>query len=259
LVPGDCEGGGMTEPWKRKEVIGGCTLYLGDSRQILPILGRVDAIITDPPYDFVPMGGGLGAKRQVYKDIYAAGLHEGFDPALVKDGAPSIIVFCAKAQIRTMIDFAEQNSFRWNLITFNKTNPTPLCGANYLPDAEYIFHFWKGVRLGGGYADKSRFWVGPTSGDSKLHPTIKPVGLMEKLVRVSIDHPSPIILDPFMGSGTTGVACIKLGRSFIGVELDEGYFNVACKRIRDAYAQPDMFVAPRVQEMKQDSLFGDAA
>lgn len=238
-------------PWKRREVIGDCTLYLGDSREILLALGRVDAVITDPPYEFVAIGGGLGGKCQVYKDIYKAGLHEGFDPDLVKDCAPSIIVFCAKAQMRRMIEFAEANGFRWNLTTFNKTNPTPLCGANYLPDTEYIFHFWKGVRLGGGYADKSRFWVGPTSGDSKLHPTIKPVGLMEKLVRVSIDHDAPTILDPFMGSGTTGVACANLGRRFIGIEIEEKYFDVALRRIAAVHAQPRLFVdaAPKpVQE-----------
>lgn len=242
-------------PWKRMEQIGDCTLYLGDCRAIMPMVEGVDAVVTDPPYEFVPMGGGLGAKRQVYKDIYAAKLHEGFDPDLVLGVAPAIIVFCAKAQMKRMIEFGETNGFRWNLTTFNKTNPTPLCGANYLPDTEYIFHFWKGVRLGGGYNDKSRFWVGPASGDSKVHPTIKPVGLMEKLIRVSIDRPSPVILDPFMGSGTTGVACVKLGRKFIGIELDPKYFDIACDRIRKAYAQPDMFIeTARVPEPKQEAM-----
>lgn len=196
-------------------------------------------------YEFIGEGNDLSCK-----------VHEGFEPDLVRDCAPAIIVFCAKAQMKRMIEFAEANGFRWNLTTFNKTNPTPLCGANYLPDTEYIFHFWKGVRLGGGYADKSRFWVGPASGDSKVHPTIKPVGLMEKLIRVSVDHPSPVIMDPFMGSGTTGVACVKLGRSFIGIEIDEGYFDIACDRIRKAYAQPDMFVAQREPELVQRTLFG---
>src|SRR5271157_2248159 len=64
----------------RKEVIGDCTLYLGDCREILPTLGKVDAVVTDPPYEFVPMGGGIGGKRQVYKDIYNADLHLGFKP-----------------------------------------------------------------------------------------------------------------------------------------------------------------------------------
>ncbi len=228
----------------RIEIIGDCTLYLGDCREILPTLGNVDAVVTDPPYEFVPMGGGIGGRRQVYKDIYRADLHLGFNPDMLLGVSDSITVFCAKAQFSDMLKFAETNGFRWNLTTFNKTNPTPLCGANYLPDAEYIFHFWKNCRLGGGYHDKSRFYVSPASGDSTLHPTIKPVGLMEKLVRVSIDKEGAVTLDPFMGSGTTGVACVKLGRKFIGIELEPRYFDIACRRIEQAYAQPDMFVQP---------------
>jgi DNA modification methylase len=221
--------------------IGRATLYCGDAREIVPTLTGVDAVVTDPPYEFVPMGGGLGAKRQVYKDIYDAKLHEGFDPDMLLGVAPSITVFCAKAQMRRMIEFAETNDFRWNLTTFNKTNPTPLCGANYLPDTEYAFHFWKGVKLGGTYHDKSRFWVSKASGDSSIHPTMKPVDLMVKLVRVSIDHPDPLILDCFMGTGTTGVACHKEGRRFVGIELDPRHFDTACKRIEEAQRQGDLF------------------
>nr|WP_283771497.1 site-specific DNA-methyltransferase [Chelatococcus sp. YT9] len=188
------------------------------------------------------MGGGLGAKRKVYKDIYNADLHTGFDPDLLLGVSNSITVFCAKAQLRKLIEWGEANAFRWNLTTFNKTNPTPLCGANYLPDAEYIFHFWKGVRIGGTYADKSRFWVGPASGDSSIHPTIKPIGLMTKLVRVATDAPSPTVLDPYMGSGTTGMACLKSGAKFIGIELVPEYFDAACQRISRVEAQPDFLL-----------------
>lgn len=231
----------------RKEVLAeGVELYHGDSLEVLPTIGVFDAVVTDPPYDFVPMGGGIGGRRQVYKDIYAANLHKGFEPEWLLGVAPSIIVFCAKAQIKRMIEFAETNEFRWNLSTFNKTNPTPLCGANYLPDTEYIFHFWKGVRIGGGYVDKSRFYVGPASGDSKIHPTIKPMGLMERLVRVSSDVEKARIIDPFMGSGTTGLAAIKQGRQFVGIELEGKYFDIACQRISNALAQGDMFLeAPK--------------
>ncbi|WP_416877948.1 DNA methyltransferase [Litorimonas sp.] len=73
-----------------------------------------------------------------------------------------------------------------------------------------------------------------------LHPTQKPVSLMEQNVRWTSGH----VFDPFMGSGTTGVACAKLGRKFTGIELDPDYFDIAVERIRKAYEQPDMFVAP---------------
>lgn len=229
----------------RVEHIGAATLYLGDAREIVPTLTGIDAVVTDPPYKFVPMGGGLGGKRQVYKDIYAEKLHEGFDPDMLLGIAPSITVFCAKAQMRRMIEFAETNGFRWNLTTFNKTNPTPLCGANYLPDTEYAFHFWKGVRIGGTYHDKSRFWVSKASGDSSVHPTIKPVELMIKLVRCASDLVDPLILDCFMGSGTTGIACHKEGKRFIGIEQNPEHFETAIRRIEDA--------------QRQGSLFGEAA
>ena len=71
-----------------------------------------------------------------------------------------------------------------------------------------------------------------------LHPTQKPVALMEVVVGWTLG----VVIDPFMGSGTTLVACAKLGRKGIGIELDEEYFEIACKRVRDAYAQPDLFV-----------------
>ena len=76
----------------------------------------------------------------------------------------------------------------------------------------------------------------------KQHPTQKPVALMQWCLGFLPD--AKTILDPFMGSGTTGVACVKLGRKFTGIELDSDYFDIACKRIEEAYRQPDMFIAP---------------
>ena len=77
----------------------------------------------------------------------------------------------------------------------------------------------------------------------RQHPNEKPVLLMQGLVDV-LSNPGDAILDPFMGSGTTGVACVKLGRKFVGIEIDPGYFDIACRRIEQAYKQPDFFVAP---------------
>lgn len=239
----------------RVETIGCATLYLGNCLEILPQLGGADAVVTDPPYEFVPMGGGMGGRRQVYKDIYRQNLHTGFNPDCLLGVADSLTVFCAKAQIAELIAFGEANGFRWNISTFNKTNPTPLCGKNYLPDTEYIFHFWRNCQLGGGYEDKSRFYVGPTSGNSQLHPTIKPVGLMQRLIRVATDREDPTILDPFMGSGTTGVACAKLGRRFVGIEIEPKYFEIACKRIDAAYRQADLFVTAPKSKPVQEGLF----
>ena len=85
----------------------------------------------------------------------------------------------------------------------------------------------------------------------RAHPTQKPVPLMRWCIQ---QFPkAQTILDPFMGSGTTGVACVKQGRKFIGIEIDEGYFDIACERIRKAYAQPDMFIE-RAPEPKQEAF-----
>jgi len=88
--------------------------------------------------------------------------------------------------------------------------------------------------------------------DGKRHPTQKPIELMEWCLGFVPSATS--ILDPFMGSGTTLIACAKLGRKGIGIEIDEGYFEIACKRVRDAYAQPDMFIEPPKQVIKQEAL-----
>ncbi len=91
------------------------------------------------------------------------------------------------------------------------------------------------------------------------HPTAKPIEWMERLVNIA-SLPGETILDPFMGSGTTGVACAKLGRRFIGIEIDPGYFEIACRRIDEAYRQRDLFRdAPRPAAPVQTSLLGDVA
>lgn len=84
------------------------------------------------------------------------------------------------------------------------------------------------------------------------HPNEKPIELIERFIGLHTVE-DQIVLDPFMGSGTTGVACAKMGRKFIGIELDERYFDIACERIRQAYAQPDLFIAaPSVQHEQLD-------
>ncbi|MCP5018109.1 MAG: site-specific DNA-methyltransferase, partial [Ketobacter sp.] len=91
------------------------------------------------------------------------------------------------------------------------------------------------------------------------HPTEKPWRLFVELLN-DFTNKQQTILDPFMGSGTTGVACVKLGRRFIGIELDENYFNIACQRIQEAYDQPDLFVEAKKPAAIQTDIFkGDAA
>lgn len=202
----------------------GIQIYLGDCREILPGLAKVDVVITDPPYEIVSTGGGIGAQRKYLADI--TGFTDGgFDSALL---APfgDWVCFCSKAQLPGLIARAQQ-AHRWSLVTWNKPNPTPLVNGNYLPDTEYIVHAFS--KLYGGYSDRARFIVYPA--EPKMdHPNEKPLPVIEKMMRLASAE-GQTILDPFMGSGTTLVAAKNLGRKAIGIEIEEKYCEIAAKRL----------------------------
>lgn len=223
----------MTDsPIKREVVIGDCRLLLGDARQIAPSLYGVQAVLTDPPY-----GIGIAAKpvRQKHekKDWDAAHPDEGLFDMLRSISSQQII---------------------W--------------GGNYFPlPPNQCFLVWDKVQpedfslamceqAWASFSSPAKLYRRRVVGYDKQHPTQKPVELMEWCLRFFADG---VILDPFMGSGTTGVACVKTGRSFIGIEIDEGYFNIAVSRIRKAYAQPDFFVSAPAPQPVQQPLFGEAA
>lgn len=130
---------------------------------------------------------------------------------------------------------------RWMLITWNKQNPCPLINGNYLPDTEYIIHAWRTGRLYGTFDDKARYIVHPL-GDKEHgeHPNEKPGKVMKKLVRLASDK-GHSVLDPFMGSGTTGVACVRTGRKFLGIEREPEYFEIAVKRIEAELNRAPLF------------------
>ena len=115
------------------------------------------------------------------------------------------------------------------LLTWNKTNPSPLINNTYLPDTEYIVHCYEAGRLYGGYQDKARFIV--TSNRQHLsHPNEKPLTVMSKLIATASDV-GQIVLDPFMGSGSTLVACKQMSRKAIGIEREEKYCEIAARRL----------------------------
>lgn len=206
-----------------------CTVVQGDCLKLIKQIpkGLVDAVITDPPYEFEAAGGGLGAKRNYEK--HYGDLTCGFDISLLSR-FHNWMCFCSKNQLLEILNAAQ--SGRWMLLTWNKPDPTSLCGGNYLPDTEYIIHKFK--KLYGGYKDRARFTV-MNGGSREFHPTAKPLRLMERLVRVSTEE-SNIILDPYCGSGTTLMAAKKLGRHFLGFEINEEYCDTA--RVRLANIEP---------------------
>lgn len=219
-------------------------------------IDSVDLILTDPPYLIETEGGKkflLEGNREVFNEIKDADIHEGIDVRKFLDSTLTLfsnkqkycgIYFHSTKQIIDYISWAIDNDFQYNVGVWHKSNPIPLCGSKYLNDIEYWIYI-KGnkSKILGSYASKSMVYSSTVNKDDKKkynHPTIKPVELMEKFI---INHTKEdyTVLDPFMGSGSTGVAAKNLNRNFIGIELNEVYFNTAKDRIESTAILSTMF------------------
>ena len=216
----------MTEP----VIIGNATLYLGDCRDILPTLGNVDAVVTDPPYGIGEDGGDKN-RRRGYKPLV---VHEklSWDKERPQKEIFDTIRECSDAQI--------------------------IWGGNYFADflpPSMGWLYWD-KKMGGDFSDGELAWTsqkravrdfskspfaGLSGGHDRVHPTQKPVALMKWCINFLPN--AQTILDPFLGSGTTGVAAAQMGRKFIGIEREPKYFDIACKRIEDAQKQGDLFIS----------------
>lgn len=150
----------------------------------------------------------------------------------------NIYIWCNKNQLRQLIDYFTDLGCLMDLLTWHKTNPIPKTNNRYLPDTEYLLFFKEpGIPIYGSYETKRKWYVSTTNkGDKDLyfHPTIKPLNIIENLV-INSSLEGDTVLDCFMGSGTTGVACRNLGRNFIGIEIDKKYFEIAKSRINNDY------------------------
>jgi site-specific DNA-methyltransferase (adenine-specific)/modification methylase len=212
------------------ETIGDATLYLGDCMDILPTLDKIDAVITDPPYGLGDrMKGGTWAEKQEFKDM------------VVWDTAPpsieDLLNIASKAKICVFWGgnyYGLPASRCW--LVWDKQNAVPT-----MSDCEIA---WTNLD-----ANTKRF-SHPVGRVLNGHPSEKPLRLMEWTLQTV--KASGVILDPFMGSGTTGVASIKSNNKFIGIEREQKYFDIACKRIEQASKQVDMFIQPMTQT--QESL-----
>lgn len=226
----------------------GVTLYLGDCREILPTLGKVDAVVTDPPYgmswntDSTRFTGGNrkpGDGRSDFCSIVEDYVPFNPDPWLI---FPEVILWGAN-------HFAQRLPLGTTLVWLKKS---PHAYGTFLSDAEIGWQtsghgvYCKHVEFQGGLARKAEY-----NGLQSAHPTQKPIDLMVWCIQRL--RGGKRILDPFMGSGTTGVAAVKLGRRFIGIEVEPKYFDIACRRIEDALRRPDLFV-DRPALAKQESL-----
>ena len=229
----------------RIETIGDATLYLGDCRDILPTLGKVDAVVTDPPY-----GIGEAAGRSATRTNLAVAPDYGnaaWDNQVIAADLMAIVRAAGRWNIifgGNYYDCPPASCWLvWDKLNSGDFADCELAWTNLPKAVRRLRYLWNGMIKA----------PGETRGD---HPTQKPVGVMKWAIQ-HLPADAQTILDPFMGSGTTGVACANLGRSFIGIEREPAYFDIACRRIAKAYEQPRLFDEPAPKPV-QPSLLGDA-
>lgn len=244
----------------REERIGDCVLYQGDCLEVMKGLGKVDCVVTDPPYKLTYGGhhGSLGGKLSTENydnkgGIVACDLDwPDFMPLLfaaLRDNAHAYIM-CNNRHIHNLLNSAEEAGFKFhNMLVWNKGTATP--NRWYMKNLEFTGFFYKGKAFFINDCGSTQLHKIPNI-TNEPHPTSKPSDLMAVYLKNSTNR-GEVALDPFMGIGSTLVACAKLGRKGIGIELDPDYFDIACKRVDEAYRQPDLFVAPP-DPPKQESL-----
>lgn len=225
----------------REETIGDARLILGDCRVVLPTLGKVDAVVTDPPYN-VGINYGEHVNDKMTRENFIIWASDWFKKC--RTIARTILI---TGQGR-LPDYAIIEPWIW-LLAWHK----PAAMGRSLVG----FNAWEPIAVWGigSNAGLPDLFVCPIVGqaDTGDHPCPKPLGWAEGQIRRFPN--AHTILDPFMGSGTTGVACAKLGRKFIGIEIEPKYFDIAVRRIEQAYKQPDFFIE-RPAPAKQEALDG---
>ena len=212
-----------------KVIIGNAELYCGDCIEILPTLGKVDAVITDPPY-----GMNFQSNRRIER-------HTKIANDKTADVANTVIDWALNNAKHSVYAFG-----RWdNIYDYPKPKSLITWVKNNWSMGDLKHEHARQTEVAFFYAMEGHFFPKDRPTDviewartrNENHPTEKPVGLMAKFIKWT----DGVVCDPFMGSGTTGVACMNLGRKFIGIEIDRTYFYIACKRIEQAQQQLKLF------------------
>lgn len=237
----------------RVEHIGRATLYLGDCRDILPTLGKVDTLVADPPYairnNFGVQNKLDGTRTLQFAWASAQTRDETIEAiGLASDKAEAFFVFCGTSQV-SFFELVLEQRFTVKPAVWVKACPPPAMPGNWWPSGfEFALY---GYRPGAPFndADPKRrnvfysdtYRAGVRADEKVDHPTQKWLPLMREIVSAIVPAGGSC-LDPFMGSGSTGVAAMLEGRTFIGIEREPKYFDIACKRIEDAQRQGDLFI-----------------
>ena len=219
-----------------KVEIGNATLYLGDCAEILPTLGQFDAVVTDPPYGMAFQSNYRLVKHLKIQNDEKPDLAVEVINYLIENTKHSIYAFGRWDNIydypkpKSLITWVKNN---WSMGDLNHEHARQTEVAFFYPCENHDFPKGRPTDV-----------IQYARTNNEFHPTEKPVGLMQMFV----EWTRGTILDPFMGSGTTGVAAIQMGRKFIGIEREPKYFDIACKRIEQASKQVDMFIEQPKQE-----------
>ncbi len=252
--------------WQRREQIGNATLYLGSCEDVLPTLGRVDAVVTDPPYGqsvcvniVTAVDPNVSRRRDGTRNFRIAKNY----PPLHGDDRPfepdTILAAADKALLWGAHKFGHRlpkgRWLAWDKVPTGKQRTQgdgELAWTNVRPDSPVAIsrYLWDGLSIAGGFETRVER-DGPAAAP-RVHPTQKPVSIMDWSIGQLDLAPGSLILDPYMGAGSTGIAAVLAGHRFVGIEIEPRYFEAACERIAVAVA-----IAER--DHRQAPLFGDAA
>ena len=222
------------------------TLYNTDCLPFLKTLpsASVDLVVTDPPYDLKVKGGGSIMKSTTRFQYLTKGelkpISTGFSSEVLDElvrvlKRVNLYLWCNKKQIPFLLDyFVTNRRCNFDLLTWHKPNPVPATFNKYLTDTEYLLFFRdKGVPVFGTFETKKTYYLQPYERNLKRlykHPAIKPLNILKNLV-INSSKEGDVVLDPYAGTGSTGVVCRELGRDFIGCEIDPEYYQIMCDRV----------------------------
>ena len=201
----------------------------------------VDLVVTDPPYEIAIKGGGRGGlgKRPVYENGALDKISQGFDIEAVFGEIKRIskklnlFCFCSNSQLSKIMAWGEANGYYTTCLIWHKYNSVPFANGVWRQDAEFCVHIReKGATFQGDAKLKCKITKIPNQASKYGHPTEKPLELIKKYISIG-SNDGDLVFDPFMGSGTTAVACKELNRNFIGCEIESKYCEIAEKRLRE--------------------------
>lgn len=228
-------------------------LYNGDCLEVMKDIpdGSVDLVVTDPPYELDNHGGGKNGfkDRKLVKDLHIDFISKGFGMVNVFGEIERVsktmnaIIFCSNKQVSKIMNYWENKKYSVTLLVWNKSNPTPLSNGKYISSLEFMIYVRgkNAIYNNTGYANQLKTFNYPApSSKSRIHPTEKPIELLKRLIEIHSNKGS-VVLDCFGGSFSTGLACMELAREFIGIELDNNYFEIAKERLKQHQQQLSIF------------------